>query len=103
MGTLSWDQFCIWLILPAICGKGSPLFFVIGKRMKSLLAYLRSVLTFIAQGNLQASICSLWDIDVLLSSLTNRNKDCVWKGSSLYCKQPVFPYVLSGYNAGTQH
>ena len=68
---------------------------MIGKRMKPLLAYLRSVLTFIGQGNLQASICSPWDIDVLLSSLTNRNKDCAWKVSSLFCKPQAFPYLLS--------
>ena len=66
-----------------------------GKRMKSLLAYLRSVLTFMGRGNLQPSTCSHLGIDILLSSLTNRNKDCAWKVSNLFCKPPAFPYLLS--------
>jgi DNA-binding LacI/PurR family transcriptional regulator len=75
--------------------QGVPIVLCDWQENEPLLAYLRSVLTFIGKGNLQASICSPWGIDVLLSSLTNRNKDCAWKGSSLYCKQPVFPYLLS--------
>src|SRR6266851_6306378 len=100
MGTLSWDQAWILLILPGIFSKGFPLFFAIGKRMNPLLGYLRSVLTFTGRGNLQQSICSHLGIDILLSSLRNRSKRCAWRGSSPFYKHPAFPCLLICYNEG---